>query len=151
MIRTVFGIAIAVSLGLAALAGWFTRGVWNDRGCTYLSGKLPMFDGYISRLPARPQPVPPAVIAGIYRCWALHNEARERGRNGDGDGGQSHAIDLAPLRPWTPVLRLSDVRQMTGSNYLLAFELWGTSDSARLFVVDGSGTVIEAYAYPYSL
>jgi hypothetical protein len=48
-------------------------------------------------------------------------------------------------------LRIEDARQLTGSAYLLAFEMWGVSDASFLFVVDADRNVIEAYSYPYTL
>lgn len=130
--------SISASIGglliiIAATAGWCARPFWENRRCSYMSGDLPLFNGNINRLPPYPKSIPSNLVAGIYKCWSL---TTERSRS-----------QIA----WQPVLRLKDVRQMKGSKYLLAFELWGVSDSSRLFLVDGNGVVTKAYIYPYSI
>jgi hypothetical protein len=94
---------------------------------------MPVYQGYIVRLPAHQESIPAAVLSKIYACWALREH------------------DLIKRVPWRPVLRLKEVRQLTKSDYVLGFELWGTSDMSALFVVGNDAEVRRAYWYPYSL
>jgi len=117
-----------------ALAGWKAHDVRDKAACGYLAKDLPAFKGYLQDLPAHEAPIPPALLSRIYACWAERHEALF-----------GHDVR------WTPVLRLKDVRQLTRSDYLLAFELWGTADKSLLIVVDDADRVERAYWYPYTL
>ena len=112
----------------SALLGWKAQNFRNAQSCKYMAGKIPTYEGYISRLPLAEGNIPPFAIAKIYRCWAAY-----------------------PGRTMMRPLKIEDARRLTASTYLLAFGIWGVSDYSLLFEVDKSGKVRRAYQYPYTL
>ena len=112
----------------SALLGWKARTLHDARFCKYLAGDIPAYRGYISHLPPMKGNIPTIAIAEIYRCWAAY-----------------------PAQTMNRQLRIKDARQLTASTYLLAFDIWGVSDSSLLFEVDKFGQVRHAYRYPYTV